>query len=374
MFGAQNQQERETRTQVICANGEGRVASWRVWIVCCAVCCSASTVRAQSDYEDLVTIQKTGSVGKQIIRCTILDYDANSIRILTPDVAAGGRYPSDEVTQVKTRQTAPHREAIELMRRGEIAAAGKKLDEAIKQESRPWVRREILAQHVRADLWNGNYVAAAIHFQAIVGSNAETRHYNLIPLVWSNRVVRESQLEPAYQLLGSEREVTRLCGASILLEHPSFGTLARNEMAELKRSSDPRVGDLAEAQLWRLKVRDREITVYDLPRWTQHIQSMPAELRGGPYFVLGEGYLIKLLREDGALKLLRVPILYDHDRQLAALATLDAATALQQHGRSRDAFALYRELAANYRDTPPAAEARSLLEQSAESVTGGAKQ
>jgi len=217
---------------------------------------------------------------------------------------------------------------------------------------------------VQAHLATGDYIGAAQRFQAIIAGDPQSRHYRMIPLVWSPQLVQESQIQPAYELLTHGNVYLRFTAASVLLEEPSFGALAQAEMGKLKRSTDPRVAYLAAAQLWRLSIAQRDVSAFGIERWRKEIQGLPAELRGGPYFLLGRGLQLKLLREDAALTMLRVPILFDHDRELAALASLEAATALQQHGRVVDAEILFRELITRFDGTSAAKQARVLREQS----------
>ncbi len=342
-----------------------RRALARLTLACCCALASAATAGAQFDVEfpDIVTLQPFGSAGKRVIRCLIVEYDGRSISLRTPDAATLTYYPSRDVTQIKTAQTAPHVEALARLARGETAEIGELIDRALKEEPRQWMRRELLALRVENDLRHGRYVDAANHFQLISDTDERNRHFGLIPLVWSSRVVPESQIAPAYQLLSSSATVQRLCAASILLEHPSFGAQARAEMAKLRGDRDARIASLAEAQLWRGAILKRDFTDYDVSRWLKAVDNLPESLRGGPLFLLGQARLVKLQREEAALTLLRLPILHPHDRHLTALALYDAALALRQHGRVTEANALFRELLSTYSETPSGADARLLLEQ-----------
>ena len=77
---------------------------------------------------------------------------------------------------------------------------------------------------------------------------------------------------------------------------------------------------------------------------------MPAELRAGPYYVVGTARAQWQQPERAALAFLRVPILYPENRRLAASALRLAATALEQLDRPDEAAALQRELQTRYGD------------------------
>lgn len=318
-------------------------------------------VAAAADYSDKILIQPTGTSGKKLIVCEIEDYDAKWLTVLEPNIRDPRKYHSEEVSRIETHHVQPYLDALAALGRNDIDAAENSLRQALDEEGRAWVRREILAYLVRVALWRGDYVTAAGRFQAIVDSRENTRFYNLFPLVWSERTLQPGQADRAYPLLTSERPHTRLVGASILAFHPGFGPLAQKELRALTEQGDDRIRRLAEAQLWRVRLHAEEAQSFDLDRWGDQLKVMPSELRGGPSFVLGQAQLRFLRREAGALLMLRVPILYDHDRLLAAEALLQAGDALSAHGRPQEARALYREVRARYVGTPAAGEADSIL-------------
>ena len=96
-------------------------------------------------------------------------------------------------------------------------------------------------------------------------------------------------------------------------------------------------------------------------RWQQMVEEMPAQLRAGPYYVVGQGWLRARSWEKAALALARIPILYPNHRDLAARALFDAAAALGKLGRHDEANRLYGELIQNYPESPLVADAQNRL-------------
>jgi tetratricopeptide (TPR) repeat protein len=265
--------------------------------------------------------------------------------------------------RVETPQSEPHRQGLQLLAAGQIEDADHLLREALNRETREWVRREILADLVRASLWKGDYAGASVRFGLLYSSDPLTRHFGLIPAAWSEKTVDDGQRRAASSLVVESSPVSQLVGASILLVGSDHEELAKDTLKALAGGNDRNIRQLAEAQLWRLNVRDQNVAAYELERWQRHVESLSENMRGGPYYVLGRGYRSKLLRDQAALAMLRLPILYPHDRPLAARASIEAGEILQSQGRTSEAISALREAVVRFPETIAAQEARSILEQ-----------
>ncbi|MCH7686621.1 MAG: hypothetical protein IH899_08075, partial [Planctomycetes bacterium] len=230
------------------------------------------------------------------------------------------------------------------------------------EETRTWVRREILAMLVRCDLQEGDLTSAGIRFLLLVKSDPATRHFKLIPLVWSERALKRDLKDAARGWLNGKLEVERLLGASILLADRDYGRRAGIELESLATCTYLNVRMLARAQLWRSKLREGNLSKDDLVRWESRIESLPETLRGGPYYLLAQGHFQR--RETGLAvnAILWLPLVYDHDHFLAAQACLEAAGALFDMGRRTEAMTLYREITVRFADTPSGTIAADFLE------------
>ena len=144
-----------------------------IWLV-------ASAAFAQDRF-----VKRTPSGSRIGVGCSIHDYTGREIVF---QAKAGGpvqRVPRRDVLEVSTNYTAPHTEARTLLEAGKAKEAFAKLEEALDQERRTWVRREILATQVKCALWDGDRIAAGERFLAIVESDADTLYFPLMPLAWS---------------------------------------------------------------------------------------------------------------------------------------------------------------------------------------------
>jgi TolA-binding protein len=124
---------------------------------------------------------------------------------------------------------------------------------------------------------------------------------------------------------------------------------------------------LAEAQTWRASAHNAAPERIDL--WARKLDESPMALRAGPAFVLGSALCVQQ-PESAAIEFLKVPILHEHHRSLAAAALLAAGGCLQRAGQTAQAAALYRELAAGYGALPEVGEAQRRLQSLATEQRG----
>jgi tetratricopeptide (TPR) repeat protein len=312
--------------------------------------------------EDRVVIQPEGSSSRISIRGQIQDYTGRSITLSVGPGDVLKSYPSSQVVEVETPQIPEHRHALKLYAEEQIPKAKESFESALGAESRLWVRREILADLIRCALRLGDFSSAGSNFLALVRSDHHTRHFHLIPLLWTARDSHHAQKADARIWMLNEGEAERLLGASHLLFDERYGQAAETELNKLCRSTDLRVQQLAHSQLWRLRLRSADISDREIERWQSHVDAMHEELRGGPYFVLGQGHLRRREHERAAAALLWVPLIYDHDYLLAAQACVEAAEALAQVGRRSAAITLYQETLTRFADSTFAEEARQALQ------------
>ena len=325
---------------------------------------------------DSVTLQPERGGGRVTVRGTVREYTGRSLEI----IIGTGRlqtYPASEVIAVESPQTEPHRRALTEFKAGRIEPAAAALQQALAEEKRPWMRREILALFVRCALQKGDYGAAGSRFLLLVQSDPETRHFELIPLAWEFVQTDETLAAQARAWLSQSDEVARLIGASHLLgENVDAAAVvqgapsAEHELNRLASSTDLRVRSLARAQLWRKNLRARQVPREEIERWESRIEDMPDRLRGGPWYVVGQGYLVRRENQRAAAALLWLPLVFDHDATLAGSACFQAAGALAAAGRHNEAAAMYQETTERFRGTPAAAKAARALDAASSARQG----
>src|SRR5690606_7333131 len=121
-------------------------------------------------------------------------------------------------------------------------------------------------------------------------------------------------------------DVASLLTASALLKDAELGAAAEDVLRQLVSAVDRRISFLAQAQLWRKRLVDGgEFIPEELERWQSRIDGMPAELRGGPWYLLGQARRQRREHDRAATALLWLPLVYDDDHHLAARACFDAA-------------------------------------------------
>ena len=329
---------------------------------------SGQTLSAQDQLPDKVILRSEDGSGRTTLSCRIVDYTGEAISIERKPRGRVLRYRASQVVEVQTPQTAAHVRALQDFKANRIEQARAGFEDALPEEERRWVRREILAMLVRCALHRGDYGLAGSRFLFLVRSDPHTRHFKLIPLVWAPHEMTADLQNEARAWLAGSSEAVRLIGASLLLGGAAHGKAAQSELDQLATSADPRVRQLARAQRWRLELRAEDPSKLDIERWQSDIEEMPEDLRGGPYYVLGRAYLRRFRPDLAAMALLWLPLVYDHDRYLAARACLEAADALSRHGQKTEATNLYREVTTRFRDTPYAQEAASVLKNSSQEV------
>ena len=299
---------------------------------------------------------------REVVRTgQILRYDGRELRIRQ---ASGNesRIPSRLVTDVQTTLLPAHEEADQHFEKGDFSTASTWYRQAYRSEKRDWVRRRILAQIVWCQRNLGQFRAAATTFMLLVKDDPQTLHFDAIPLAWRPQQPDVGFENQAKRWLASDQpSAARLIASSWLLS-TSIQPAATRTLRELTRDKDKKIQRLALAQLWRIQlvtVAKDDVT----SKWVTTVESLPPELRGGPYFVLAQGLARTGETDAAVLAFLRVPIQYPRLRQLASESLWEAAQILEQGDDVSVANQLYRELTTQYADTTAAVEALRRLRE-----------
>ncbi|MFG0334217.1 MAG: tol-pal system YbgF family protein [Maioricimonas sp. JB049] len=310
---------------------------------------------------DRVTVQSEGTSSAITLVGDVIDFNRRELK-LQQKTGAGLRYiPADDILSVETYYREAHRRAVGEFAAGEIGLAESSFLAAYADEHRPWVQRELLAFLVRCARRQGQFAVAAARFLQIIKSEPATRHWSAVPLIWSPEPVSADTRDKASLWLSHSTEAGRLIGASVLLQDSQHGAVAVREMKQLARVTDQVISALAEAQLWRLKLAPGQTTPNELKSWRDKIARMPADLRGGPYWVLAKAHELAGDYEQAAADWLWLPTVYHEDAVTTVHASLAAARALTRLGRRDEAQTLYREVASRFSWSPLAGEARAAI-------------
>ncbi len=291
---------------------------------------------------------------------TILDYTGVELLLQT---TLGKRIsiPTARVLRIETTRDAAQLAGDRLLVNRHYEQALGKYRQAAGSEQRPWVRREIYAQTVWCYRGLKQQVQAGKVFLALLKSDPQTLHFDCAPLVWiASEPAPSVQTAAGEWISTADHSAARLLGGSHLLSGASRRQ-AQSVLKTLTTDRDLRIALLAEAQLWRVSLAG--LSAEQVDRRAATVRRMEADVRGGPYFLLGQMYAQQKRSEQAALAWMRLPLQYGRQRRLASLALLNSGAELQMLGQTNPAIRLYRELARDYPDQSAARQARRRLEQ-----------
>ena len=297
--------------------------------------------------------------GRIVVRGEVQDYTGLEITIKAPDGTVA-RYPSDRVLRIDTERSAAQLEADRMLAGQHYETAAQKYRTAMDEETRIWVRREIVAGLVTCFREMGNLERAGEFFLLLVRSDPETPHFDCIPLAWTT-TQPSADVERRARVWIEEDDLPAavLLGASQLISTP-LEPQAVIQLRSLTRSSQPQVAALAEAQLWRTRFGRADPAEID--GWKATAESLPEKLRAGPSYAIGRALASAQRNDEAAVALLRVPILHPRQHDLAAYALFEAGTRLDKAVHRAEADRVLGELVRDYKDHQAAGHAIRYLE------------
>jgi tetratricopeptide (TPR) repeat protein len=291
---------------------------------------------------------------------TIDDYVGGRLTIRS-GAGAQQMIPAERIVEIQSDWTPAETLGDQRSREGNLAEAVKNYQQALRDEKRVWVQRQIVAKLVGSYGQLEQFDLAGEAFLRLLRSDPQTPHFGVIPLSWMTFSPTPAlHQRAAAWMANSQDSVSALLGASWLLSTAQRAA-AMQSLQRLLTDRDPRVAMLAQTQLWR--TRSAMATSEEIQGWEAWLTRLPGDLRAGPCCVIGQAWSTRGLRDKSALAYLRVPILYGNDRRLAAAALLSAGGELEKIGQVQEAVTLYGEVVRDYVAAPAAAEARNRLEE-----------
>ena len=311
--------------------------------------------------EDVVTLVPTapGKPPTQV-RGTIVDYSGPTLVLQT--TVGQSSIPAAKIDSIQTDTSRNYQDGLKLLATAKSNEAVRLLTAAASAESRPWMRRRIIADLVTAYYNSGRIVEAGNTFLGIVNEDPQTTLVGAIPLAWYGFPPDFERDRAARGWLEQASPQAQLLGASWLL-----GTSDRSKAIEvlgrLRRNSSPQIALLAEAQLWQTKIVTASAD--DIALWQRQLGAgiLKDAALAGPTLVVGKGW--RQLDNDAkaALTLMRPPILYPTHRAVAAESLLQAGRSLERSGQSEEARRVLLEVLDQYGDQPPRQEAEMILKR-----------
>jgi len=325
------------------------------WLVFAAAVAFCSTLWA----EDTAYVQgeQPGDPDLKLLG-DIVDYTGRNLAI---KLATGNvrNIPGQRVLKIESTWTPAHLAGDKAFGAGEFRPALQQYTQALTADQRVWARRLILSQIVWCYRYLGDYETAGERFLALIGSDPTTPYFDAIPLQWTPSEAVSAAKANSW-LAQRDKPAARLLGASHLLTSGQQ-MFPLDVLRVLARDEDPRIAGLATAQLWRSLIFSAEKA--DALRWEEQIAKMPVPLQAGPYYVLGQTLARLGESQLAVLALLRAPLLYPQQRDVAAEALLAAGGEFVKLGQAEEAARLYREVISSYPGTKAQAAASARLQK-----------
>jgi tetratricopeptide (TPR) repeat protein len=309
-----------------------------------------------------VVVLAPAEAGAPAIRKTgrVLDWTAKELRWRST-LGLEETLAAASVQEVQTQWPAACDQARRWRQAGRLDDALAAFQQAEREETRLWAKRQILAEWSSTLLEARQIDQACERFLALAAHDPATRHFDLIPLPWRAMALDGAAQQRATAWLDPRQPpLARLLGASWLLA-TQRGT-ATAALTQLQQTEGP-LAQLATIQLWRTRLASASAA--EAQAWQQTLEQMPLALQPAGWYVLGDLWARCEQPSAAARAYLKVPILFRAQRAMAADALLAAAQQLEKMQQRDQALELYRELVRDYGHLPPAQMARRQLANTA---------
>ncbi len=325
-----------------------------LWLPIGLVLLGATTAKA----EDTVTV-KTEQTTRSLTG-TITAFDGAEGLILQLRDGRTQRFPATQVVDVAMERSEPHQEADTEFGKEAYQSALLLYRQAREQEERAWVRQYQTAMIVRCLRALGEIESAAGEFFLLTRMDPQTPYLAAIPLPWDFLLPTTTLTQLGEKWIDREENPpARLLAAGILLGSDRREK-ALQVLDRLALAADRPIALLAIAQTWRARLVTIEHA--NLAQWEKVVADMSPPFRAGPYYLLGRAYHRLDAHREALLRWMRIPILFQEHRPLAARALVASARVLIDRNQTDKAVGLLQEVLEKYPDSDSAEEAQQLQE------------
>ena len=295
---------------------------------------------------DEVTVVDGAGKNTLVRKGTVVDLKGDT---LTLKLGSGREtsIPFARVQKVDADWSATHAAANEKYQQHDYAAALTLYRRSFNTEKRAWVKRRLLERVIWCYRNTGKDADACRMFERLIKEDPNTPYLACIPLLWPTKQCPTDVKAIVASWLRNEQPATkRLVAASWLLVNNR--SQAMSALRELGKDPSKSISSLAVAQLWRAEL----LTLKEsrLSWWQEQLESTPAELRAGSYYLLGKS-LAKFGQQDEAtLAFLRVPTMFPDAVSLGQMSLAEGGAILQSQNHRQEAINAFQsslELDAN---------------------------
>ena len=309
--------------------------------------------------EDVVTLRDPTDGGRREVRGEVKTYSSAGLELAGPNRTMQ-TFDAADVVKIETPRLPDHLAGLAAWADRDVPAARRKLEAALREEPREWVRRRILAALVPIDLAAADRPAAVAHFAALYRSDPHDAALRLLPALWGDRPATAAARAAANRWRTGD-EIERFVAGSLFVADPARRAEGVELLKALSRSATGELAELARLQRWRAKVLAGTTTAPETDAARRRIAFLPEELRAGPTFALGVALAAAGRTDEAAEAFLWPGTVDDADPPRAADALLRAAKLLRRRGDRLAAVRLLREVAARVPFGPAADGAAALL-------------
>lgn len=293
-----------------------------------------------------------------LVKGEITEITEEQVRIVPDGSRQPRSFPRSSVTYVEVGYLPSHQQGKELLDRGRPAEAAPLLENAVRAETRPWLRRKALGDLMRAYQEAGAHDLALRRLIDVANDRQSLPEWGSLPIWWFREAPPDSTLVHARQLASSTRVEAAITGASYLLA--ASGQQRQLAVGLLHQYTDD-VEPVRRTVARSLLALHGHLRV-DVEDLRADAEALPFDLQAGPYFCLAQILERQGKPLEAALAYLRVAVLHSQRRFLAPRALARAASLLEQIGFKSEATSLYRELASRYPETREGAAAAARSE------------
>jgi hypothetical protein len=304
--------------------------------------------------QDVVYFSHPRTRGETRLTGEVLDYKGKQLQIRVEGQVR--TVSAEQVRKIEFRKQAAHVEGDKLFAAHDFSEARNRYQKARLAEPRAWVQRLLVAQIVWCDRHLEQLEVAGDRFLSLLADDPETPYFEALPVVWVARPLSPAAEAKALAWLAGDQPVAHLLGASHLLM-TRHRAAALDKLQTLRFDKDARLAGPANEQLWRSEIATASSA--KVAQWQEELNKVPERLRAGGYYVIGSALARQPQPDEAVLALLRVPVLYPQERNLAARCLADAARLLEGASKVDEAARLKRELTTKYAETRDAEEAKT---------------
>ena len=341
---------------------DGRSRRWAP-SACASGCLFFVAVAAFAD--DTVTLRDARTGGRTVVVGEIVAADSRRLELALPGGAVRA-FDAADVLRIETPRLPAHLAGLTAWADRDAAAAREKLGEALRDEPRAWVRREILAALIPADLAAADRPAAVSHFAALYRSDPHDDALRLMPAAWGDRPATAAARSAANRWRTGDG-VERFVAGSVFLTDPDRRAEGVELLKSLSVTGRGALAELARLQRWRAKALAGGTTAAETDAARRRVAALPEALRAGPTFAVALALADGGRDEEATGAFLWTATVDDADPPRAADALLRAARLLRGRGETLAAARLLREVRTRVPFGPAADEAATLEDE----LTGG---